>query len=125
MLRPNWAHADGHIKMGIATDITGAIVDEVPVLSQINDAGGILGRPIELLEDTASDPGTAVGNVRRLIQKHEVDVVLGGITSAMREAIKNPITKRGKTLYIYPQLYEGQSHHTYIVPVLPLFNRLS
>ena len=21
VLRPNWAHADGHIKMGIATDI--------------------------------------------------------------------------------------------------------
>ncbi len=25
VLKPNWAHADGHIKMGIATDITGAI----------------------------------------------------------------------------------------------------
>ena len=117
VLRPKWAHADGPIKMGIATDITGAIAPGGNsnwqtaqfTVQKINDAGGILGRPIELiLEDTASDPGIAVGNVRRLIQQHQVDVVLGGITSAMREAIKNPIVRRGKTLYIYPQLYEGQ-----------------
>ncbi|MEQ9643293.1 MAG: substrate-binding protein [Alphaproteobacteria bacterium] len=117
VLRPKWAHAAGPIKMGIATDITGAIAPGGNAnwqtaqfaVKQINDAGGILGRPIELyLEDTASDPGVAVGNVRRLIQQSKVDVVLGGITSAMREAIKNPIVKRGKTLYIYPQLYEGQ-----------------
>ncbi|MEL7462870.1 MAG: substrate-binding protein [Pseudomonadota bacterium] len=117
VLKPKWAHAATSIKMGIATDITGAIAPSGNAnwqaaqlaVSQINDAGGILGKPVELfLEDTASDPGVAVGNVRRLIQQTEVDVVLGGITSAMREAIKNPITKRGKTLYIYPQLYEGQ-----------------
>lgn len=117
VLTPKWASAATSIKMGIATDITGAIAAQGNsnwqtaqfAVSQINDAGGILGKPIELfLEDTASNPGVAVGNVRRLIQQSEVDVVLGGITSAMREAIKNPITKRGKTLYIYPQLYEGQ-----------------
>ena len=118
VLRPSWANAqEGAIKMGIATDITGAIAPSGNAnwqtaqfaVKQINDAGGILGRPIELyLEDTASDPGVAVGNVRRLVQQAEVDVILGGITSAMREAIKNPIVRRGRTLYIYPQLYEGQ-----------------
>ena len=111
VLKPKWANAAESIKMGIATDITGAIAPSGNAnwqaaqlaVSQINDAGGVLGKPIELfLEDTASDPGVAVGNVRRLIQQTQVDVVLGGITSAMREAIKNPITKRGKTLYIYP-----------------------
>ncbi len=118
VLRPGWGNAaEGAIKVGVATDITGAIAPSGNsdwqtaqlAAKQINDAGGILGRPIELfLEDTASDPGVAVGNVRRLIQQSQVDVVFGGITSAMREAIKNPITQRGKTLYIYPQLYEGQ-----------------
>jgi urea transport system substrate-binding protein len=117
VLWPGWAHAEGPIKMGIATDITGAIAPSGNAdwqtaqfaVKQINDSGGILGRPIQLfLEDTASDPGVAVGNVRRLIQEDKVDVVLGGITSAMREAIKNPIVRRGGTLYIYPQLYEGQ-----------------
>jgi branched-chain amino acid transport system substrate-binding protein len=117
LLRPRWAHAEGPIKMGIATDITGAIAPSGNAnwqvaqfaVEQINQAGGILGRPIELhLEDTASDPKIAVGNVRKLIQEHKVDVVLGGITSAMRQAIKDPIVNRGRTLYIYPQLYEGQ-----------------
>ena len=109
VLKPDWAHAAGSIKMGIATDITGGIAPSGNAnwqtaqfaAKQINDAGGILGRPIELiLEDTASDPGIAVGNVRRLVERHNVDVILGGITSSMREAIKNPIVKRGKTLYI-------------------------
>ena len=101
LLKPKWSHAAGPIKIGIATDITGAIAfagnpnwqTAQLVAEQINELGGILGRPVELiLEDTASDPGVAVGNVRRLIQQGNVDVVIGGITSAMREAIKNPIT---------------------------------
>ena len=114
---PKRAHAADPIKMGIATDITGAIAPggnanwQVAqfTVEQINNAGGIGGRQIELfLEDTASDPKIAVGNVRKLIQEHKVDVVLGGITRAMRQAIKDPIVNRGRTLYIYPQLYEGQ-----------------
>ena len=118
LLAPKWANAAGPpIKMGIATDITGAIAPSGNANWQvaqfavegINKAGGVAGKPIELyLEDTASDPKIAVGNVRRLIQDHKVDVVLGGITSAMRQAIKDPIVNRGRTLYIYPQLYEGQ-----------------
>ena len=117
LLRAPFAHAAGPIKMGIATDITGAIAPAGNAnwqvaqftVEQINAGGGILGRPIELyLEDTASDPKIAVGNVRKLIQERKVDVVLGGITSAMRQAIKDPIVNRGRTLYIYPQLYEGQ-----------------
>lgn len=130
VLRPTWAHAEGPIKMGIATDITGAIAPSGNAnwqvaqfaVKQINEAGGILGRPVELyLEDTASDPGIAVGNVRRLIEQADVDVVLGGITSAMREAIKNPIVRRGRTLYIYPQLYEGQecTEHLYVTGPTP------
>ena len=117
VLRPGWAHAAGPIKMGIATDITGPIAPSGNanwqvaqfVVEEINKAGGIQGQPIELhLEDTASDPKIAVGNVRKLIQERRVNVVLGGITSAMRQAIKDPIVNRGRTLYIYPQLYEGQ-----------------
>ena len=40
----------------------------------------------------------AVGNVRKLIQRDKVDLVLGGITSSMRNAIKDVIVTRGKTL---------------------------
>src|ERR1700676_385076 len=74
LLRPHWAHAAGPIKISIATDITGAIAAggnanwQVAqfIVEQINQSGGILGQPIELyLEDTASDPKIAIGNVRR------------------------------------------------------------
>ena len=111
------------IKVGIATDLTGAIGiagnSDLNVAKMcadlINKSGGLLGRPIELhVEDTASNEGIAVGNVRRLIQRDRVDVVLGGITSSMRNAIKGPIVERGHTLYIYPQLYEGRECEQFI-----------
>jgi len=118
VVRPDWANAASDpIKVGIATDLTGPIgyagnadanVAKM-VIKEINDAGGLLGRPLELfIEDTASNESVAVGNVRKLIQRDKVDLVLGGITSSMRNAIKDVIVARGKTLYIYPQLYEGQ-----------------
>src|SRR6202790_1985206 len=123
VIRPKWASAAEPIKVGIATDLTGAAgyagnadanVARM-VVKDINDAGGILGRPLGLfIEDTASNESIAVGNVRKLIQRDKVDVVLGGITSAMRNAIKDVIVTRGKTLYIYPQQYEGRECTPYI-----------
>jgi branched-chain amino acid transport system substrate-binding protein len=124
VIRPKWANsAAAPIKVGIATDLTGAIAYEgnanlnvaKMVVKDINNAGGILGRPIELfIVDTASNESVAVANVRRLIQRDKVDVVLGGITSSMRNAIKDVIVTRGKTLYIYPQQYEGKECTPYI-----------
>lgn len=118
-----WANAAGPIKVGIATDLTGPIgfagnananIARM-VVEQINADGGVLGQPLELhIEDTASNESVAVGNVRKLIQRDHVDVVLGGITSSMRNAIKDVIVGRGKTLYIYPQLYEGRECTPYI-----------
>jgi ABC-type branched-subunit amino acid transport system substrate-binding protein len=119
-----WANAaEGPIKIGIATDLTGAIgyagnananIAKL-VVKDLNDAGGVLGRPLELhIEDTASNESVAVANVRKLIQRDKVDVVLGGITSSMRNAIKDVIVTRGKTLYIYPQLYEGKECTPYL-----------
>ena len=112
-----WSHAAGPIKVGIATDLTGPIsFGGIPcsriaklAIDQINAGGGVLGRPLEMyLEDTASNEQIAVGVVRKLVQRNRVDVVLGGITSSMRNAIKDVIVGRGRTLYIYPQLYEGR-----------------
>ena len=101
VVRPDWANAAAApIKVGIATDLTGPIgyagnadanVAKM-VIKEINDAGGLLGRPLELfIEDTASNESVAVGNVRKLIQRDKVDLVLGGITSSMRNAIKDVI----------------------------------
>jgi branched-chain amino acid transport system substrate-binding protein len=48
------------------------------------------------------------------VTQDKVDVVFGGITSSMRNAIKDTIVNRGKTLYIYPQLYEGKECTPYL-----------
>jgi branched-chain amino acid transport system substrate-binding protein len=113
---PAWGQGNP-IKVGIATDLTGPIGFAgnananlaKMVVADINAQGGVLGRSIQLfIEDTASNESVAVNNVRKLIQRDHVDVVFGGITSSMRNAIKDVIVARGKTLYIYPQLYEGQ-----------------
>ena len=116
VIPPAWGQSNP-IKVGIATDLTGPIgfagnananVAKM-VVADINAKGGILGRSLQLfVEDTASNESVAVNNVRKLIQRDHVDVVFGGITSSMRNAIKDVIVTRGKTLYIYPQLYEGQ-----------------
>ncbi|MBI1734576.1 MAG: substrate-binding protein [Candidatus Rokubacteria bacterium] len=123
LIRPEWAFAAKPIKVGIATDLTGAIgyagnananIAKL-VVKEINDKGGILGRPLELfIEDTASNESVAVANVRKLVQRERVDVVFGGITSSMRNAIKDVIVTRGRTLYVYPQLYEGKECTPYI-----------
>ena len=63
LLNPKGAWAADPIKVGIATDLTGALgYAGIPnanvakmVVEEINAAGGLLGRPLQLfLEDTAS-----------------------------------------------------------------------
>ncbi len=124
LLPAPWASAADPIKVGIATDLTGPIGYfqgigyanvATMVTDDINAKGGLLGRPIELyIEDTGSDERIGDGSVRRLIEQHRVDVVLGGITSSMRNAIKDVIVTEGRTLYVYPTLYEGTECTPYL-----------
>jgi len=123
LFNPKGVWAADPIKVGIATDLTGAISwGGIPnsqvakmVIDQINKSGGLLGRPLQMiLEDTATNEQLAVTKVRKLVTQDKVDVVFGGITSSMRNAIKDTIVNRGKTLYIYPQLYEGKECTPYL-----------
>lgn len=61
--------------------------------TEINDAGGVLGRPIEIIiEDDQTNPKEAVTAVNKLLQQDKVVAVLGSSTSASTLAIK-PITE--------------------------------
>src|SRR5438874_11325738 len=105
------------ITVGVITDQTGPLsfvgvananVAKM-VVDDINAKGGVLGRQIELcLEDSATDDAVAEAKARKLGEQDRVDVVLGGIYSSTRQAIKGPVVVQGKTLYIYPEQYEGQ-----------------
>ena len=79
------------------------------VVGDINAKGGLLGRHLELhLEDSATDDAVAAAKATKLVEHDQVDVILGGIYSSTRQAIKGPAVVEGKTLYIYPEQYEGQ-----------------
>ena len=105
------------IKIGLVTDQTGPLsflgiananVARL-VVDDINAAGGLLGRPVELItEDSATDDTVAAAKAAKLVQHDRVDVILGGIYSSTRQAIKGPAVVQGRTLYIYPEQYEGE-----------------
>ncbi|MBL8533935.1 MAG: substrate-binding protein [Betaproteobacteria bacterium] len=105
------------IKVGMIADQTGPLsfvgiananVARM-VVDEINASGGLLGRPLELIvEDSATDDAAAARCAARLVGQHRVDVVFGGIYSSTRQAIKAEAVTRGRTLYVYPEQYEGQ-----------------
>jgi ABC-type branched-subunit amino acid transport system substrate-binding protein len=108
------------IKIGVIADRTGdlsimggAQVNVATlVVEEINVSGGLLGRRIELIiEDSATDDEQAAAAATKLVQDDRVAVVLGGIFSSTRQAIKDPAVVKGETLYIYPEQYEGQEYH--------------
>src|ERR671930_207336 len=85
------------------------------VIDDIDAKGGLLGRQIDLyLEDSATTDSVAAAKATKLVQQHDVDVILGGIYSSTRQAIKGPAVVDGKKLYIYPEQYEGQESHPLI-----------
>ena len=108
------------IKVGIITDQTGPLsflgmananVAKM-VINDINAKDGLLGRKIDLyLEDSATTDSVAEAKARKLVQQDQVDVILGGIYSSTRQAIKGPAVVEGRKLYIYPEQYEGEECH--------------
>jgi ABC-type branched-subunit amino acid transport system substrate-binding protein len=111
------ATTTGPIKVGVITDQTGPLsfmgiananVARM-VIADINARGGLLGRQVNLyLEDSATTDSAAEAAASKLVQQDHVDVIFGGIYSSTRHAIKGPAVVDGKTLYIYPEQYEGQ-----------------
>jgi len=59
------------------------------VIKDVNDAGGIKGRPINLIiQDNGSDPSRAVGNVKMFKEQYKCKVMLVDITSGVCLALK-------------------------------------
>jgi branched-chain amino acid transport system substrate-binding protein len=111
------------IKVGVIADQTGplsfaGIADANVarmVINDINAKGGLLGRKVDLyLEDSATTDSVAAAKATKLVEQDHVDVILGGIYSSTRQAIKGPAVEKGNTLYIYPEQYEGEECHPLI-----------
>jgi ABC-type branched-subunit amino acid transport system substrate-binding protein len=108
------------IKVGMIAELTGPLAFmglananvATMTVEDINASGGLLGRRLDLIiEDGATNDSVASAAAAKLVKDDKVDVIFGGIFSSTRQAIKGPAVEEGKTIYIYPEQYEGQEYH--------------
>lgn len=109
--------AQESIKIGVPVGLSGANSVVAPsvvqstelAVEEINAAGGILGRPVEVV---VADDGSGAQGAQRafdsLVFQQEVDVLISMETSAARNA-GLPIVNRGQVPFIYTSFYEGRS----------------
>ncbi len=83
-------------------------------MKEINDAGGILGRPLKILyEDNKIDPKTSVEKARTLIGRDGAVALTGPILSSPRDAMAATVN-RSKVPLLYATNYEGGACSRYI-----------
>jgi branched-chain amino acid transport system substrate-binding protein len=93
----------GPLKIGILVPFTGALSDfgepfanaAKLAVKEINEAGGVLGQPVELIEgDSATEPVKAQEEARRLIDVEGVSALVGaaasGVTLPVAESVAIP-----------------------------------
>jgi urea transport system substrate-binding protein len=106
----------GKIKVGILHSLSGTmaisettVVDaELMAIDEINKAGGVLGKQIEVVkEDGSSEWPTFAEKATKLIDQDKVATVFGCWTSASRKAVL-PVFESKNHMLWYPVQYEGQ-----------------
>ena len=69
----------------------------------LNDAGGILGRPVRgLHKDSGSDPEIAVESARSLVEQNRIGVIMGPLSSSATLAVAREVTAPNSVLQISP-----------------------
>ena len=90
------AYAAEPIKIGITTILSGPMADRGQseqygaqlALNAINEAGGVLGRPVEAYyADNACKPEVGVPATKRLIEQERVPVIIGALCTPVTHAI--------------------------------------
>jgi urea transport system substrate-binding protein len=103
------------IKIGFVNSLSGTMaISEQTVnkslhmaADEINAAGGVLGKQLEVVEeDGASEPTIFAEKAEKLISSDCVAAVFGGWTSASRKAML-PVFEEKNSLLFYPVQYEG------------------
>jgi branched-chain amino acid transport system substrate-binding protein len=103
------------IKVGNILDATGGLniysLKQIKAIAmavdEINKAGGLLGRPIELVfYDSQSNIQFNSQYATEALVRDKVEVILGGGTSSAREVMR-PIIRRFKNLLVFNAVYEG------------------
>ncbi len=99
------ARGEEPLKIGLDNPLTGPyaapgkneLIGCQLAVEQINAKGGILGRQVELLveDSTSGDAGTAVEKARKLIDRDNVDFMLGNVNSALSLAMAGVTSEKG------------------------------
>jgi len=102
------AFAQEPIRIGAMYPLTGggavygvpAMVGHQLAVEELNAKGGIMGRKIESIErDDKMNPAAASSTMKELITKDKVDIVVGGLSSAVGLAMSE-LSKQEKVVYI-------------------------
>jgi branched-chain amino acid transport system substrate-binding protein len=99
------ARAADNVKIGLDNPLTGTfaalgkneLIGAQLALDQINAHGGILGRKVDLLveDSTSGDASVAVQKANKLIDRDQVNFLLGNINSALAQAMANVSYEKG------------------------------
>lgn len=104
------AHAADTIKIGLIASLSGpsaksgeAITRGLTVaIDEINAAGGLLGKQVELLRrDDENNPGKGLVAARELVQREKVAVLFGGLQTPVSLAIV-PFMNQSKAVFMGP-----------------------
>jgi branched-chain amino acid transport system substrate-binding protein len=100
----------GPIKIGASLPLTGEFSEPGKAAKQgyevwqamVNDAGGLLGRQVELvIKDDASNQNTVVSDYNSLISRDKVDLLLGTFSSLLNLPA-SAVAERNRMLYVEP-----------------------
>src|SRR3974377_363486 len=102
------ALVEAPVKTGTVCPLTGVyaavanneVIGAKFAVEQINAKGGVLGRPLELLvEESANDGGTGVQKTRKLIDRDQVQFIIGDVNSGIAQAMAQ-VTAEKKVLHV-------------------------
>ena len=97
----------GAIKIGHLTPMTGFLgalgvyaVKGIQIATEeINAAGGVMGRRLEVMSEDSVNPATAATKAQRMFEQDKVDVLMGEINSASAKTIMQ-VAARNKRLFM-------------------------
>jgi urea transport system substrate-binding protein len=104
------------IRIGILHSLSGTLTASerplqqvlVMLIEQLNNAGGLLGRPVEaVILNPGSDAETYAELALTMLKQHNVAAIFGCWTSASRKCVI-PVMERENGLLFYPSQYEGE-----------------
>jgi len=103
--------AGGPLKIGMLFDYTGSLGEFGPnmetgaqlAVKQINAAGGVLGKPVELVKaDSGTNPQVATEAATRLINVNGVQAIVGSLSSGVTIAVAEGVAVPNKVIMISP-----------------------